>query len=132
VDLADLPTKQGMRRRHLLHGDTKELNENLAPLKRYLRKQVGRPWNAVYRDLSARLRPTSAVQQHVRDHLWDYVERHVTLGPKGEVFALSRPWVRTPWPLRPGELFVHPRTGLLAIVKARRRGTGRTKLDRPT
>ena len=63
VNLAELPAKQGMRRRHLLHGDPKQLNENLAPLKRYLGKQVGRPWNAVYRDLSARLRAASAVQQ---------------------------------------------------------------------
>ena len=123
MDLAELPAKQGMRRRHVLHGDPKQLNENLAPLKRYLGKQVGRPWNAVYRDLSAGLRATSAVQQHVRDHIWDYVERHVTIDSNGEVFGLSPRWCRMGWPLRPGDLFVHPGTGLLAIVKARRRRT---------
>jgi len=27
MDLAELPAKQGMRRRHVLHGDPKQLNE---------------------------------------------------------------------------------------------------------
>src|SRR6185436_19129482 len=98
--LEDLPTKEGIRRRHTR--DSKALNEHLQPLVRFLRKQVGRPWDAVYRDISARLRPKSVVQQHVRDHVWDYVERHVTLGPKGTVTALGRfGSVRA---LRPGHL----------------------------
>ena len=121
ADTEDLPNKEGVRKRHVATGWTRTLNENLRPLKRYLRKQVGRPWNAVYSDISARLRPTSAVQQHVRDHVWDYVARHVTLGPKGKVFGSPSHsgWYRVR-ELRPGELYVHPRTGLLAVVKQRR------------
>jgi hypothetical protein len=42
--LEDRPTKEGMKRPY---GWGKELNENLEPLKRYLRSQVGRPWNDV-------------------------------------------------------------------------------------
>ncbi|HEV8600560.1 MAG TPA: hypothetical protein VGQ69_14465 [Gemmatimonadales bacterium] len=118
--LADLPSKEGMRRRHVLTRERKQLNENLAPLKRYLHKQVGRPWNAVYREISAKLGPGSAVKQHVRDHLWDYVERHVTLGPKGKVYCPPTHWMGPGWSLCPGDLYVHPRTGLLAVVKARR------------
>ncbi len=120
TDPADLPIREGMRRPHVLRRERKQLNENLAPLKRYLRKQVGRPWNKVYADISRGLRPASAVQQHVRDHVWDYVERYVTLGPKGKVFGPPTDWCRGAWPLSPGTLYVHPRTGLLAVVKDRR------------
>ena len=52
---------------------TKTLNENLNPLKRYLASQVGRPWRKVYSEISEHLKPTSTVQQHVRDHLQDFV-----------------------------------------------------------
>ncbi len=71
VALDDLPKQQGIRRPYVPNG--KALNENLAPLRRYLDKQVGRPWNKVYSEISARLRASSAVQQHVRDHLHDFV-----------------------------------------------------------
>jgi hypothetical protein len=116
----DLPLKEGMRRTHVLRKARKGLNENLAPLKKYLRRQVGRPWNVVYRDISERLRPTSAVQQHVRHHLWDFVERFPLLDAEGELYwAVQRSgWAKR---LLPGDLYVHPRTGLLCVVKKWRR-----------
>lgn len=73
LDFDDLPSHAGMRRHHKLHGGWKLLNENLAPLRRYLFKQVGRPWNKVYSEISANLRADNPVQQHVRDHLTDFV-----------------------------------------------------------
>lgn len=73
MNLDDLPSHEGMRRGNAWRGDRKELNENLAPLRRYLAKQVSRPWNKVYSEIAARLRVDSAVQQHVRDHLRDFV-----------------------------------------------------------
>jgi hypothetical protein len=69
----DLPAQEGMRRRYGRFGDRKMLNENLAPLRRYLDRQVGRPWDAVYSEIARHLRPDNAVQQHVRDHLADFV-----------------------------------------------------------
>lgn len=69
----DLPAHEGMRRAHALRGERKQLNENLPPLRRYLERQVGRPWNKVYSEIAARLRVDSVVQQHVRDHLRDFV-----------------------------------------------------------
>src|SRR5271165_2006931 len=71
VKWEDAPTKQSMKRSHK---DTKSLNENLKPLKRYLEKQVGRAWNAVYSDIRENLSPDSAVQKHVIDHIKDFVE----------------------------------------------------------
>jgi len=117
--LEELPSKEGLQRRYLGR-DLRALNENLAPLKRFLRKQVGRPWNKVYSEISARLRSTSAVQQHVRDHVWDYVERNALIGRDGVVYHHPRFGPPDPWPLRPGDLYVHPKTGILLAAKNRR------------
>ncbi len=69
----DLPQHEGMRRRHYIGGNWKELNENLAPLRRYPERQVGRPWSKVYSEIAAHLRADNTVQQHVRDHLRNFV-----------------------------------------------------------
>ena len=117
--LDDLPLKEGIRRPHTLTRTRKQLNENLAPLKKYLRRQVGRPWNVVYREISEHLRPTSAVQLHVRQHLWDFVERNPVIGPDRRVYRGS---AREGWPLQLySGLYVHPRTGLLCVVPRWRR-----------
>jgi len=119
-DYDDLPSREGMKRRHVLAGSEKALNEHLSPLERFLRKQVGRPWNAVYRDICARIRPDSAVQLHVRQHIRDYVEFDVELGARGIVYgALHRRFGAGRFALRAGTMFVHPRTGILVAVKRR-------------
>ena len=102
---------------------TKNLNENLAPLYRYLDRQVGRPWDKVWSELSANLRPTSTVQEHVRDHVRDYVAITTRAVPSGVEVALK--WggptlLKDSW----FRLYVDPRTGLLRKNKhwnARRR-----------
>jgi len=73
VPFENLPQHEGMRRPHQRSGGAKELNENLAPLRRYLERQVGRPWDKVYAEIAKHLRADNAVQQHVRDHLRDFV-----------------------------------------------------------
>ena len=55
-----LPAKEGMRRRWTDH---KDLNENLAPLRRFLMSCVGRRWDAVYAELNEHLAVRNAVQQ---------------------------------------------------------------------
>jgi hypothetical protein len=85
------PKSIGLRRHARERGGFKLLNENLAPLGRYLGAQVGRPWDKVYSEIAANLRVSSAVQQHVRDHLKDFVNLHRAPGrwPAG---LASRPW----------------------------------------
>lgn len=80
----------GLRRHARERGGWKMLNETLAPLRRYLEAQVGRPWNGVYSEIAANLRPTSTVQQHVRDHLTDFVNLHRQPGRYGR--SHERPW----------------------------------------
>jgi hypothetical protein len=48
--------------------DPKSLNENLAPLRRYLRSNVGRPWDKVFSEISQRISLNSAVQLHIWHH----------------------------------------------------------------
>ena len=100
-------------RAHLRDGRlVKYLNENLAPLRRFLAGSVGRPWSKIYAELAEHLKPASAVQQHVRDHLKDFVAlRAVVLG--GRLFDATN-WPRRVWA---GDLFVCPRTGLLKIAR---------------
>ncbi len=108
-DGAPLPARVPAQRRDW---KTKNLNENLAPLRRFLMSQAERPWNKVYAEISAHLKPTSTVQQHVRDHIEDIVAVRtrmadgvvMTSGRWGREQPLDRDW---------RALYVHPRTGLL-------------------
>lgn len=115
---------------------TKYLSDHLGPLRRFLRSQVGQPWDTVYSELCQRLDSNTMAGQHVLSHLWDYVERYVEL-VDGVPYRKSR-W-RYIWPLDydyRDKFYVHPETGLLcAVAKARRKrlpeppSTDRVTLD---
>ncbi|MCF6221345.1 MAG: hypothetical protein L3J65_09550 [Robiginitomaculum sp.] len=68
-------------------GNVKHLNENLAPLKRYLHKQLGRRWDDVFSDICQRLDTGSTVKMHVREHLDDFILRKVRCGKDGVLMA---------------------------------------------
>lgn len=107
-DLEDYPSQQGIRRPY--QKDGKNLNEHLAPLRRYLRKQVGRPWNKIYSEICAGLRAGHPVHDHVRQHVFDYVD-------------VNHPHAQRPLRIACKDFYVDPRTGLLRINK--RRATAR-------
>lgn len=115
----ELPNKEDMRRARAERGVRKQLNENLAPLRRYLEKQVGRPWDKVYSEIAAHLRADNAVQQHMRDHLRDFV----AITPRRGIVH----WTTTRSGLWRQRLYVDPTSGLLCRTdqlpeeKARRR-----------
>jgi hypothetical protein len=91
---------------------TKHLNENLNPLKRYLASNVGRPWNKVYSEISEHLKPSSTVQQHVRDHLEDFVAIKTRM-KAGQVMVTPRFGGERALADHHSLYYVHPRTGLL-------------------
>lgn len=94
---------------------TKGLSENLSPLHRFFRKSVGRPWNKVHSKLSKIAgRGTNPVNNHIFQHIEQLVPREVVLRDDGPY--LRNHWGR-PRKLRPGELYVHPDTGLISVVK---------------
>ena len=109
LSAAELKTHDRARR------PTKTLNENLAPLRRYLESQVGRPWNKVWSEIAKNLKPSSTVQQHVRDHIPDFVAIKTSL-KDGEVWVHDR---RARGPLKDShvKLFVDPKSGLLRLNK---------------
>jgi hypothetical protein len=111
-ELDDAPRMQSMSRRR---GGTKWLNENLAPLRRFLQKRVGRPWNDVHSEIAARLSLNSAVQKHVLDHVREMVELHAVI-IDGVPHHLG---TRGLWPISAthrGGWYVCPSTALLLRV----------------
>lgn len=112
------PTKLGMGR----PGRTKQLNENLAPLRRFLRKHVGRPWGRVRSEMSAVLSMSSAVQKHVLDHVKDFVEENPVMidGVPHAPIPFQGEYRRLGWWSRKPVFYVCPRTGLLRMVQPSR------------
>jgi hypothetical protein len=51
----------------------KWLNENLAPLRRYLHSQIGRPWNKVFSEIRQNLDTRSAIGLHAMQHLYQFI-----------------------------------------------------------
>jgi hypothetical protein len=110
------PSHLGIKRGY---GYGKGLNENLAPLKRWLGQQVNRPWDKVFSELSAHIDTRNTVQAHIYSHLDDMVQRHCVWRDE-QVWVLGDRWsVRTLLPIRQSwhELYVHPRTGILLFNK---------------
>jgi len=113
-DLRDpdaMPRKMGIRKPWVFSGHEKGLNENLAPLFRYLERNAGRPWDAVYSEIRERINMNSAVQMHIWQHVTDYVcqSAEIVQTPRGKRFAqLDRSTWRHNAPF-----VVNPRTGIL-------------------
>lgn len=105
------PQKQGMRKPHHIHYNAKKLNENLAPLRRFLRSRVGQPWDKVYSEICENIKTTSATQQHVREHIPDFVAIKTTQDNHGQIWTGNRSPVllKDCW----HELYVHPESGIL-------------------
>jgi hypothetical protein len=126
--LEEYPKQLGMRRSQRERGGDKSLNENLAPLRRFLERQVGRPWDKVFAEIAARLRADSTVQQHVRDHLKDFVAIKPRRGISSWRWGGDSGLWRQP-------LYVDPRDGVLKrtdrLPEARRWREARKRANPP-
>ena len=126
------PLREGMRSKRT--SDYKMQSDHLQPLRRFLQSQAGRPWSLVYSDISKNLRSTHAVQQHLREHLTDFVAIRV-IEKDGRMFAADqRNYAGRLVPLERAsqELWVDPRTGILRdnrhrIAAQKRRKEGRRR-----
>ena len=101
--LAQLRKHEGIKRRWC--NDLKGLNENLAPLRRFLRSRCGKPWDKVYGETCERINRNSAVQLHIWQHLVQFVCTSAIV-IDGNVCDSRGNRLR-------GEFYVHPRTRLL-------------------
>jgi hypothetical protein len=91
----------------------KSLNENLAPLVRFLRKQRGRRWDDVFSEICAGLDSGSTVKMHVRMHLEDFVLVRISRGRKGELLHEGLAVEPNRHRLRWYEFYVDPDDGIL-------------------
>lgn len=53
----------------------KDFGEHLQPLVRYLRTNVGRKWDDIFSEIRQQCPNDNAVNAHIYQHLWGYVER---------------------------------------------------------
>jgi len=73
-DYDNLPRNSSMKPKSRKWDERKQLNEYLNPLVRYLAKNCGRPWDKVYSEICENMDRRGAVQDHIFQHLFDYVE----------------------------------------------------------
>jgi hypothetical protein len=114
---------------------SKHLNENLAPLRRFLERNVGRPWDAVRAEICAHIAVRSAVQKHVMDHVKEMVETNAVLidgrphhpiadGPRRDRYRPLRAY-------RSWSFYVCPKTGLLKLPPSDGSRRKKNEKDRP-
>lgn len=97
----------------------KEFNENLNPLKGYLRTRVGKPWNDTYSEIRTNFDARKVINNHILEHLFQYVEIDV-------IIVDGKPCFPYPYngnayrDVREGysDYFVDPRDGLLKATNA--------------
>jgi hypothetical protein len=132
AEFEDMPLRESMNKKYKASWDEKHFNENLNPLQRFLLKNVGRHWDDVYSEICERINRNSVVQNHIIQHVFDFVEKNTFIGPDGKVWYRTRGWMWNGGGDKPiteayADLFVHPKTGQLCLNKHKKRTT---KADR--
>jgi hypothetical protein len=90
----------------------------IGPLRKFLRAQIGRPWDAVHRDLSKTLSKRTLSGRHSWSHIAREVTEDCELRPDGRVYPKAGSG-RTRAALPVTGLYVHPETGLLCAARRR-------------
>lgn len=111
----NLPTREPLLGQW--RGKGRWLNEHLGPMRRFLRSNVGRPWNKVHQELCEHVSFDNPVQSHVLSHVFDFVQQHVEVRGR-QVFSLQRCRYRGGRMLAPGTMYICPATGLLKVVRS--------------
>ncbi len=113
------PIRESMRKRYNVTHSWKSLNENLNPLLRFIEGSVGRNWDKVYKEICQSFDKRSVINQHILDHLFQYVATKVSMY-NGELYH------HTKWnglePLAKGwaPFYVDPKTNILKANKHRK------------
>lgn len=98
----------------------KEMRDHYAPLKRYLRAQVGRPYDQVFSDVCHVFKGDGHTDQRLREHLEWEVDQHV-FERDGELIG------RNGYTVGADSLYVDPDTGILTLTPARTRRRWKNK-----
>ncbi len=104
----------GLKRHALVSAPySKRLNENLAPLVRFLRSRRGRRWDDVFSEICAGIDTGSTVKMHIRQHLEDFVLSRISIGRCGEWMFEGMVIEISHHRFRRRDFFVDPRDGIL-------------------
>lgn len=108
-----LPSSPGKVEGFVPKIEGKSFTDLLGPLRRYLRKNVGRPWDKIHGEAKAVLKVGGWGVQHVfNTHFLDEVDRDVFRRENGRLvsrrYGLERKVVG---------FYVHPKTGLLCYAR---------------
>lgn len=113
---------ESMHRRRIYGWRAKEFNDFLEPIKGFLKKNAGRPWNKISSELSKLIPKDSTTNIHV----WTHINQYVEIDPMffdGRVYHRTQGSVR--WgmggliELRPGEFFVSEH-GIMLVYRKKR------------
>lgn len=127
-----MATRESMVKR----GRTKSFGENLNPLFGAVRKAVGRPWNSFYSDLCKSFDKRSVINQHIIQHLFQYVQKDGVYVEDGQLYVQHANFTEK---LRDSsvEFFVDPRDGILrrnkyykSYNRARRERVAKAKAEK--
>lgn len=81
--------RESMRVRYNHGYDRKSFNENLNPLRGWLRSCLGKKWDKCYSELRTKFDARSVVNNHILEHLWQDVETNTYVGEKGAVMFMD-------------------------------------------
>jgi hypothetical protein len=113
--------RESMRKLYNHGYDRKSFNENLNPLKGWLRSCVGKKWDKCYSELRKKFDARKVVNNHILEHLYQYIEVNAYLDAKGRTVHLARYAWRAENRERPisesgSEFYVCPKDGTVKVT----------------
>lgn len=119
-----------VKRKRIIGWEHKDFGENLAPLERFINKQVGKKWDDVYSEICKHNSKAGAVGLHIFQHLYGFIEVKVEKRDDGAVYSLPsagfRRWFSSE--LTFGTLYVDPDDN---IIKKYRRNKPKKRQPKP-
>jgi hypothetical protein len=112
------PSRHPISRKRQYGWNCKELSDLLGPLRKYLKKQVGRSWNDVYSELSQNLDRRSVAGLHIWSHVTSEVAINCFFAPDGKIH--NRRYFFGGETHEVDGLYVHPTNGKLCFNKVKR------------
>ena len=103
---------EGLGRRWQFDIERRQSRDHLNALRRFLRKQVGRPWAEVYSEICNNAPKGSFLGQHLRELVDDEVHVNVTVVREGDKDVM---YGRRGWKVYDNDLFVSPEDGLITV-----------------
>ena len=107
--------RESMKARHVCNWRGKQFNENLNPLKGWLHSRLGKNWDKSYSELRKTFDTRSVINQHIMEHLWQYVERHAFVNAKGKIVVIAKYTKDGESPISESlsEYYICPKSGIL-------------------